>query len=152
MANGNDGISWSDISGIPSVLTNLGQEAVKLLKDPRAYILGILFEVFIGGLLQFLGRVLGLVQQAFVLAADAVALFGPLIGGAFQPGAAALFGMLGAVGDLLLGVASLAGPLAPVVVAVVLAALGYLLYEAAPVVIGVISPRLARVLEVLPGR
>lgn len=109
---------WSSIVGVPSVLRNLSDSAKALLRDPRTYIIGVVLEWLVGGVLEFLASVLHLVLEAFgqlagvpMMLAEAVALAGGVAGDAFlMPWRV--------VADLVAGLVAVTGPFAPIVVAI----------------------------------
>lgn len=96
---------------------DLSAEAQKLLSDPRTYILGVVFEVFVGGIVDGIARLLGLFADAFGLAVDGVLLPFESAVRAFAPIGATLVSPITLLFDLGMGLAEVAGPFAPIVVA-----------------------------------
>lgn len=101
---------------------DLGDEAKKLLSNPEPYIIAVVFEAFVGGLvrgvIKAISTVVGFILEAFGLAADGVLLPFEAAVNAFAPAADAVLLPVRVAFDVFGGLAAAAGPLAPVVVAV----------------------------------
>jgi hypothetical protein len=139
--------SFSDL--LKGFTDNFGA-AKSLLKDPKTYIVGVIFEVFIGGFLDLLAEAVGLVLGAFGIAAEAPLLLARSALGAFGGVGDAILSMvagtIGAVTDLVVA----AGPAGPILAALTLWALAEVAVRLAPAVIELI-PSLGPALNKLLG-
>jgi hypothetical protein len=98
-----DSTWWSDISGIPDVLTNLGDGAKKLLRDPRTYIIGVIIEWLVGGILDFVETTLAVILEGFALVAGVPASIGGAFGAAGGLIQTSVFGVFGTFTEMSVG-------------------------------------------------
>ena len=120
---------WSEIANapgipnVPDIVQNLGDNAKKLLKDPRTYIIGVIVQWFVGGILGFIETVFGLILSAFAQVAGIPGMiasgFGAA-GGVIEGGFLATFG---ALTEMAVGLITGFGWAGPLVAALVLVAL-----------------------------
>jgi hypothetical protein len=141
-----DSTFWADISGIPNVLTNLGSEAKSLLKDPRTYIIGVILEWLVGGILDFVESVLAVILEAFALVAGIPGSIGGAFGAAGAIIQTSVFGVFGTFTEMSVGLVEGLGWTAPIVAAVVFFLLLETTEEFGPVVMTVV----ARLLGAIP--
>jgi len=135
-------ISWGNVVGIPKAIK-------KLLNDPRAWVLGFVVDWLVGGILDFVAQVFGLIYAAGQQAARAPGLIADGIGGAG-----------GTVADLLLIMADTyialgttlvdaAGPIGFLVYGAITALIARGAIEGIPLLVEVLSPRIAAILETI---
>lgn len=121
-----DSTLWSDIVDVPDVLEDLGSEAKSLLKDPKTYIVAVIIEWLVGGILDFVESVIALVLEAFMLVAGIPGTVGGAFGTAGAIISSTVFGVFGTVTEMGVGLVEGLGWTAPLVVAIVF----FLLLEA----------------------
>jgi hypothetical protein len=98
-----------------------------LLTNPVTWVLGILYELVVGGAVDAAAAVLSLVTEAFALAATAPQTAAAAVITIGTDAAGAVFELIGTVATSVQGLVSVAGPAAPVVLVLVALAMMWLL-------------------------
>jgi hypothetical protein len=132
-------------AGVPDVLQNLGEEAKKLLKDPRTYVIGILIEWLVGGILDFAESIVALILEAFMLAAGIPGNIGTSFGSAGAVISGSVFGVFGTLTEMGVGLLEGLGWTAPIVAAIVFYALLETTEEFGPAVLAAVSDLLGAI-------
>ncbi|MFC7047280.1 hypothetical protein ACFQH6_19395 [Halobacteriaceae archaeon GCM10025711] len=139
---------FGDLLGVPSVLQNLGSDATSLLRDPRAYIIGVIVAWIVNGTVDLIGAITGLVLDAGELVAGTPVMLGGSLIQAMTPAAKGLLLPIEVIGDVLSGALAAAGPAAPIVAALGLVVMWWVAERIGKLVLSVVSPRIARLLAV----
>lgn len=127
-------------------------QIVAFLSDPRTWVVGIVYEVFVGGLLDLAAGVLGNLQTVFGLLAGIPLDVAGIVSTAFGAAGAAVLTVFDVVASIASTLIATAGPFGPILLALFVLAAAEFLRRVGPLVVETISPRLAAVLAFLiPG-
>ncbi|MDG5775960.1 hypothetical protein VB773_14225 [Haloarculaceae archaeon H-GB2-1] len=113
-----------------SLLDRFGKTAIELLKDPRAYVLGILVQWLVGGLVNLVASIVGLLNEAYYQAAQAPRLLLQGVSLATKPLGGLILGGLNTLSGVVASIIGSFGPLGPLA-AILFAAATIVLVRAA---------------------
>lgn len=127
-------------------------QIVAFLKDPRTWVVTIVYELFVGGLLDLAAGVLGNLQTVFGLVTGIPLDVAGIVITAFGAAGDAILGIIEIVADVAASLIISAGPFAPIVLALVVLVFAEFVRQVGPLVVEAISPRVAALLAFLiPG-
>lgn len=127
-------------------------QIVAFLKDPRTWVVGIVYEILVGGVLDLAAGLLGNFQSVFTLVSGIPLNVAGIVLSAFGAAGDAILAIVDVVARLASSLIVAAGPFAPIVLALLVLAIAEFVRRAGPLVIEAISPRLAALLAfVIPG-
>ncbi|AUV80654.1 hypothetical protein C2R22_02445 [Salinigranum rubrum] len=127
-------------------------QIVAFLKDPRTWVVGIVYELLVGGVLDLAAGVLGNLQTVFGLVTGIPLDVAGIVISGFGAAGDAVLGMIEIVADVVTSLIISTGPFAPVVLALVVLVIAEIVRQVGPLVVETISPRVAALLAfVIPG-
>jgi len=127
-------------------------QIVAFLRDPRTWVVAIVYELFVGGLLDLAAGVLGNLQTVFTLVTGIPLDIAEIVITAFGAAGDAILGIIEIIADVATSLIISAGPFAPVVLALVVLVIAEIVRQVGPLVVETTSPRVAALLAFLiPG-